>query len=95
MTDSSSILSQENLDAVRHHLNFVGYVAVMHKHLFGGRAPTALAFSEIEDFEAYLSEHCKPGDKVIVWPFPDQGVGEIAQGKIPEADGTIFQGGAY
>ena len=95
MTDSPSILSHENLAAVRHHLNFVGYVAVMHKHLFGGRAPTPLAFSEFEDFEAYLSEHCKPGDKLIVWPFPDQGVGEIAQGTIPEADGTVFQGGAY
>ena len=95
MNDDKSILSRENLDAVRHHLNFVGYVAVMHKHLFAARAPTPLAFSEIEEFEAYLSEHCKPGDKVIVWPFPDQGVGEIAQGKIPEADGTIFQGGAY
>ncbi len=52
MTDSSSILSQENLDVVRHHLNFVGYVAVMHKHLFAARGPTPLAFSDFEDFES-------------------------------------------
>lgn len=95
MDDSASILSRENLDAVRHHLNFVGYVAVLHKHLFAARGPTPLAFSEIEDFEAYLANHCKAGDKLIVWPFPEQAGSVIAHGKIPESDGTIRQGGAY
>jgi hypothetical protein len=95
MDDTASILSGENMAAVRHHLNFVGYVVVLHKHLFSARGPTPLAFSDIDDFEAYLAEQCKPGDKIIVWPFPPMEAPTIAYGKLPEADGTIRTGGAY
>ena len=95
MDDSASIMSAENLAAVRHHLNFVGYVVVMHKHLFAARGPTPLAFSDIDDFEAYLAGQCKAGDKITVWPFPALDAPTIAYGIIPEPDGTIRKDGAY
>jgi hypothetical protein len=95
MAQEGSILSAQNLDAVRLHLESVGYVAVLHWHLFGASHPTPLAFSDFDEFCGYLSGSTKPGDAIDVFPFPADDVGWIARGKIPEADGTIFQGGAY
>ena len=95
MAQEGSILSTQNLDAVRQHLESIGYVAVLHWHLFGASHPTPLAFSNFDEFCGYLSGSTKPGDAIDVFPFPADDVGSIARGKIPEADGTIFQGGAY
>ena len=95
MAHHSSILSTENLEAVRLHLELVGYVAVLHWHIFGASHPTPLAFSDFEAFCDYLRGSTKPGDAIDVWPFPTDDGGRIARGKIPEVDGTIQQGGAY
>jgi hypothetical protein len=95
MDQQGSILSPGNLDAIRLHLQSVGYVAVLHWHLFGASHPTPLAFSDFDDFCDYVRDSAKPGDAIDVWPFPNEGSGQIARGKIPEVDGTIHQGGAY
>jgi len=95
MTNSSSILSSQSIAAVRHHLNSVGYISVLHWHLNGARHPTPLAFSDFDVFWEYLSELTKPGDAIDVWPFPADNGLRIAEGKIPNADGTIHQNGAY
>ena len=95
MVNRSSILSVDNLEAIRLHLESVGFVAVLHWHLFSASHPTPLAFSDFEEFVRYLSESAKPGDAIDVFAFPDDGVGKIAQGKIPESDGSVRQGGAY
>ena len=95
MTLQRSVLSTDNLEAVRLHLESVGYVAVLQWHLFGASHPTPLACSDCEVFCDYLRESAKPGDAIDVWPFPADDGGWIARGKIPDADGTIHQGGAY
>ena len=96
MTNRDSILSEINLAAVRNHLSSRGYVAVLHWHCFGASHPTPLAFSDFDDFCNYLRALTKPGDAIDVWPFPDNdNQSRIAQGKIPDQDGTVPTGGAY
>ena len=95
MHNETSILSDNNLEAIRLHLESVGFVAVLHWHLFGASHPTPLAFSDFEVFREYLRESAKSGDAIDVWPFPTDSGGRIAQGKIPNTDGEIHQGGAY
>ncbi len=95
MSHPQSIISDQSLQAVRTHLERVGNVAVLHWHLFGARCPTALAFDDFETFQEYLQTSAKPGDAFDVWPFPTDSDLRIAQGKIPEPDGSIRTGGAY
>lgn len=95
MAQEESILSTNNLEAVRLHLESVGFVVVLHWHLFGASHPTPLAFSDFDEFRDYLSGSTQPGDAIDVFPFPAADVGWIARGKIPEADGTVLKGGAY
>jgi hypothetical protein len=95
MTDRRSIVSSDNLEAVRLHLESVGFVAVLHWHLFGASHPTPLAFSDFDTFRDYLQGSTQPRDAIDVWPFPTEGASRIAQGKVPDADGTIMPGGAY
>ena len=95
MHNQTSIFSTENLRSVQHHLDTAGFVVVLHWHLFGASHPTPLAFSDFEVFSDYLRGSAKPGDAIDVWPFPTSNAERIAQGKIPEADGTIHKGGAY
>ena len=95
MTHESSILSANNLEAIRLHLESVGFVAVLHWHLFGASHPTPLAFSDFDVFRDYLTGSAKAGDAIDVWPFPADDKDRIAQGKIPNPDGTVHQGGAY
>jgi hypothetical protein len=94
MNLGESILSQATLDAVRHHLETVGFVAVLHWHLNQASRPTPLAFAEFDEFAAYLENNAEPGDAVDVWAFPDGDL-RIAQGKFPELDGTVRGPGSY
>ena len=95
MTNPSSILASAKTAKIRHHLEFVGFIAVLHWHLAGARHPTPIAFSEYEDFMQYLTESTKPGDAIDVWPFPSENNQRIAEGKMPNEDGTIHQSGVY
>jgi hypothetical protein len=95
MSEATSIFSAENLDAIRRHLESVGFVSVLHWHLHGARHPTPLAFSDFEAFEGYMKDYAKAGDAIDVWPFPTDNGERIAKGKMPEHDGSILQGGAY
>ena len=95
MSNEASILAHENLEAIRRHMQSVGFVSVLHWHLFGAQHPTPLAFSDFEDFEQYMKNHSRPGDAFDVWPFPTSSAERIAKGNVPELDGSVPQGGAY
>lgn len=95
MTTPASLLSSDRLDAIRDYLQTQGNIAVLHWHLYGARAPTPLAFDDFEAFCDYVRDVARPGDAIDVWPFPSDDDGRIAEGKIPEADGTVHRGGAY
>ncbi|BCT93667.1 hypothetical protein LYSHEL_26940 [Lysobacter helvus] len=92
---TSSILSTDSLEAVRRHLDSVGFISVLHWHLGGASHPTPLAFSDFDTFHGYLCERARPGDAIDVWPFPTDYDHRLAQGKVPDADGNIHAGGAY
>ena len=95
ITTQSSILSEEILNLVKNHLERVGFVTVLHWHLFGGRHPTPVAFHDYEDFVLYIQETARPGDAIDVWEFPQDAKSRLAGGKVPNEDGSIHQGGAY
>ena len=64
---------------------------------FGALGPATIVFSEFEDFEAYLTENARAGDKISVWsvwPFM-RDTPPLATGKCPDADGAVPAGGAY
>jgi hypothetical protein len=90
-----SILSEENLEAVRFHLEEVGFVVVLHWHLYAGRSPTPLAFDDYDRYHDYLLGELREGDAIDVWPFPTDYGQRLAGGKKPLADGSILIGGAY
>src|SRR5262245_15403041 len=90
-----NILAQQNLDAVRAHLEKIGFVAVLHWHFLGARSPTPMAFDDFEEFETYLRTHVKPGDAIDVWPFPTETTKPLASGKFPNDKGEVPIKGAY
>jgi hypothetical protein len=94
-TDGASILSADNIAAITRHLQSVGSIAVEHWHYFGGRAPTPLAFDDMDEFLVYLSSNVKPGDAIDVYPFPSDPKTAIARGKYPDAQRRVPDGGAY
>ena len=95
MTISKSILSADQLAAIRNHIETRGHIAVVHWHWCGARSPTPLGFSDFDQFLEYLRESGMPGDAFDVWPFPDDYDRRLAEGKIPDANGNIPTGGAY
>ena len=92
---SDSILSPAKLEAIRQHLETRGFVAVLHWHWCAGRSPTPLGFADFDEFMRHVRTHGRAGDAFDVWPFPDENVPVIAEGKVPDADGRIPTGGAY
>ena len=94
-TKGSNILAPEALEAVRLHLDDVGFVAVLWWHYYGSRSPTPLAFDDFDEFETFLRTKPAQGDAIDVWPFPTEPDMQIAKGKIPNERGEVPEGGAY
>ena len=92
-TDGESILAPDTLDKIRHHLENVGYLVVMHKHWCSGCAPSALGFDDFDKFTEYLDAEAKPGDKILIWPWPDGK--PMFEKKYPNDKGQFPVGGAY
>lgn len=88
-------MTPTRLDAVRHHLEKVGHIAVLHWHYYGSRAPTPLGFGDFEAFLEFLASETAPGDAIDVWPFPGNEQSRIAEGKVPNESGEVPDGGAY
>ena len=93
--NGENILSEDNLAAIKTHLNTVNNIAVLHWHYYGGRAPTPLAFDDYEEFEEYLNKNVNAGDAIDVWTFPGKHNERIAGGKYPNENGEVPEGGAY
>jgi hypothetical protein len=83
------------LEAVRVHLESVGFVAVLWWHYYGSRSPTRLTFDDFEEFTTFLKSEPRPGNAIDVWPFPDDPDDRIAEGRIPNDRGEVPEGGAY
>jgi hypothetical protein len=94
-TEGESILSENNLVAIKKHLESVGSIAVEHWHFYGSRAPTRLVFDDFDDFNEYLQRNVQPGDAIDVYPFPHHPSKTVARGKYPDAEGRVPKGGAY
>lgn len=75
----------------------ISVIAVEHWFYRGGRSPDHKFFEEFVDFEEYLSNEVKPGDRLLVWEFSKVCTKEnaIAVGKIPDSLGRTPTRGAY
>ena len=93
--EGANILASEQMEAVRAHLEKVGFIVVLWSHYRAARAPTRLTFDEFEGFEQFLKSQPAPGDAIDVWPFPDDPKQRIAEGKIPNERGEVPERGAY
>ena len=77
---------------------FVGSsLIVAHRFLFGGRAPECRVFDDYEDFMDYVAEFVRDGDALEFWRYNDvcREDNAVLYAKKPDADGNVFQGGAY
>ena len=94
--DGSKILSPENLSAIDQVLKR-GPIIVQHWFYRGASCPRLACFDDMEDFEEYLKENAVPGDAFDVWAFNDlcNSSNRIAEGKLPDQDGTVPRYGAY
>jgi hypothetical protein len=94
-TEGANILAAPQLAAVRHHLESMGFVAVLWWHYRGGKAPTRLTFDDFAEFERFLKTQPIPGDAIDVWPFPSAPEQRIAEGKVPNERGEVPERGVY
>jgi hypothetical protein len=94
-TAGPNILAADQLAAVRHHLENVGFIVLLWGHYRGSKAPTRLTFDDFGEFEAFLMSQPTKGDSIHVWPFPEDPAQRIAGGKIPNELGEVPEGGAY
>ena len=94
-TTGANILATEQLAAVRHHLENIGFIAVLWWHYYGSRAPDRLTFDSFDEFMVFLKSDPVEGDAIDVWPFPNNPKDRIAQGKVPNERGEVPDGGAY
>jgi len=90
-----NILAPAQLDRIRRHLEEVGPIAVLHWHYCGARTPTPRVFEDFDLFYEFLKTQTEYGDAVDVWPFPNYEQAPIAEGKVPNENGEVPDGGAY
>ena len=90
------ILSEENRKEIEAKLSR-GPIIVQHCFYRGGSCPRIYGFDDMEEFEEHLEEYAIPGDYFDVWSFLDVCKDDaiIAQGKLPDKDGCVPEGGAY
>jgi hypothetical protein len=96
-TEGSRITDVEKIEAVRSELEEKGPVIVKHWHYRGGCGQSHLVFEDIDDYLEYLKTHAQPGDAFDVWGLYGllKGIGSLAEGKLPDDDGTVPRKGAY
>lgn len=88
-----NILSEEIQRKIQHYLGEVGFLIVLHRHFCGAKGPTRLVFDDYDEFREYLATNARPGDMILIWPFPE---GDPAfEGKYPNEKGEIPIKGAY
>jgi hypothetical protein len=85
------------LARIRQELEQRGAILLKHWHYCGARSPSHVAFDEFEDFMSYMTHNAHPGDAFDVWPVSVlcSGIGTLAAGKYPDAQGCIPKRGAY
>ena len=95
--DGKKILSAENLAVIERTLEDHGPIIVEHWHYRGARAPDRIIFDDIDEFIAYVETKSVIGDAFHVWSFAEvcRDENEIANGKVPDAEGCVPTKGAY
>ncbi|QEL15261.1 hypothetical protein [Limnoglobus roseus] len=91
------IVSAERLSAIREVLEQSGPIIVEHRFYYGSCAPDRHIFNDFDSFMAYLKSKPKPGDAIWVWNFEDVCGNDnaVTDGKYPDDQGRVPEGGAY
>ncbi len=94
--ETPNIMLPEKLAAIREVLE-QSPIIVEHWFYYGSRAPDRLIFDGYEDFEAHLSKHANPGDKIYIWRFDAlcRDDNALTSGKYPDSDGLVPKKGCY
>ncbi len=95
--DGPKITSPDLLAAVKQELEVKGPVLVKHWYYRGARSPDFFVFDDFDNYLEHLQTHSRPGDAFDVWSLSlllGQ-LGSLAEGKLPDDDGTVPKKGAY
>lgn len=90
------ITSVEGISAIANALN-KGPIIVQHWFYRGASSPYVLAMETLVDFTEYVTTKTSAGDILAIWSFGEvcTTANYVAQGKVPDLDGTTPEGGAY
>jgi len=85
------------LQTVRKVLEEVGPIIVEHWFYRGSNAPDRIVFDDYEEFEQYLNDKPRAGDKIHIWSFAETCIAKSAliSGKCPDDLGRVPKKGAY
>jgi hypothetical protein len=67
MTGGSQTSDPRFRELVAHTIDEVSDVIVEHRHYRGVSAPTRRVFGSMADFDKYMHEHARPGDRFVIW----------------------------
>ena len=90
-TDGARITAAENLQAIQKTLEDDDPIIVEHWFYPGSRGPDRFVFEDVEDFEEYLENKARVGDRIEVWNFAKVCTGEsrLALRKCPGDQGWV------
>lgn len=96
-SDGSRITSAENLATIRDAIENRDVIVVEHWFYRGGNAPDRMIFDDFEDFVGDIKNKTSGGDAIDVWLMHEHCKPEnrFLEGKIPDEDGCVPEGGAY
>lgn len=94
---ASKIVDLSKLKAIEHVLETKGCIIVEHWIYRGSSAPNRLIFDDFDDFYQYLKTKTNAGDQIDAWSMHDLCLSgnRIAEGKVPDLDGCVPEGGVY
>ena len=95
--NGSRITSPENLETIRDAIENRDVIILEHWHYCGSTAPDRMVFDDFDAFVEYVQHKTSGGDAIDIWLMHDHCRPEnrFLEGKIPDEDGCVPDGGAY
>ena len=93
----AKITSPDNLAAIRDAMETRGSLVLQHWFYCGSCCPDRMIFDDFDDLLDYLKNKTSGGDAIDLWLMHDlcKQDNRFLEGKIPDEDGCVPEGGAY